>query len=299
MVKLKNFFFLLPLLLFSGCMFSSGIYVDDGVIRDESGNALNSTNPLFVNLTDDPLVTKDFVLAASKGAYPDYITIRQYGINDDIDANIVEDVWSGGGTLTYQTTADQVKVRSSDAADSGFILIKGLNGSYDLTEELLFMNGTTNFRTVNEYIFLYSASKVTGAENVGEITLRHDTTNDIMTTIEPTIGTSQMSHFIVPNCYNAQINNFVTSLMRKKGSSGTKIAEIEGLLQPSTYGGWYTVYNVGLGTAGTSAFYSDLEAPTEFDALTKFKATGDSENNNNRVFVSYEILLSYNEDQCS
>ena len=90
----------------------------------------------------DPFVPafggKDANLEIPSGRMAGYSSVNKFGANHEVAANTTEDVWGGGGTYTYPTTADITHL--SQAVDQAAmrdktIFIQGLDANWDLIEQ--------------------------------------------------------------------------------------------------------------------------------------------------------------------
>ena len=119
---------------------------DKRTIINSDGSIVSSTNPFPVNLTK---ASSDFMLDVAMGNITGYSCVNKFGENPDIAVGTTEDVWDGGGTYTFETTAAITHIRSAvdSATTQGMTIeVQGLNATWDLvvqTKDLDGSNSTT------------------------------------------------------------------------------------------------------------------------------------------------------------
>lgn len=79
----------------------------------------------FQILQSGELVTADLMLQIARGEIPGMTSVLKFGRNPEIDQNVTEDVWTGGGIWVPPTTARFHDVASSDIDDVGALLSTG------------------------------------------------------------------------------------------------------------------------------------------------------------------------------
>ena len=151
-----------------------------------------------------------FLLDVVQGKIPGHSAVKQNGDNPDIDTTTdPEDVWDAGGLYPYQSAATLLEVVSDDAADDGSplgigmhnVTIFGLDGSYNLIEETVTLDGTTPVATVNSYLRVYGMEGQNSGSfgsNVGVVTLQVTGGGDIQAQVTPDFGKSLMALYTIP-----------------------------------------------------------------------------------------------------
>lgn len=100
------------------------------------------------NPTTDPVnvtVVSDMAYAVAAGLIPGSTGVNKFGENPDISAGTTEDVWDGGGTYSFPTTADITHIRqpTNQATMQGeTIEVQGLDASWVLTVQTVVLDGT-------------------------------------------------------------------------------------------------------------------------------------------------------------
>jgi hypothetical protein len=92
---------------------------------------------------DDVRMPTDFFLELAKGNIPGHSQVNKFGENPDITAGTTEDVWDGGGTYSFPTTASitHIKAAVNSAATRGLAVeVQGLSESWVLKVETVTLN---------------------------------------------------------------------------------------------------------------------------------------------------------------
>jgi len=116
--------------------------------------------------------------------------IKKFGVNFDIDTGIdPEDVISTGGLYTWvKNNANPITISSTSALDttSGTgvqrIRMKGFDSDWNLQQEDINLNGTTEISSVNNYHRLFRIESLRSGStdiNQGDIVAKHDGTTEI------------------------------------------------------------------------------------------------------------------------
>jgi len=132
--------------------------------------------------------------------------ILKFGKNPDVDTSI-EDIWDGGGTYLFPTSADQLEISSTSALDSSTatgartIRLEGLDASFATQNETVTMTGTAAATTANSYIRLHRMKIITAGTNeagVGSISAVHPSASATMAKIRTPWNQTQMAIFTIP-----------------------------------------------------------------------------------------------------
>ena len=168
-----------------------------------------------------------------RGKRSEYLLIRQFGRNSDIDNGTTpEDIWDGGGLYTGIPTgaAETVEVFSSNANDTDggsgaeVVRISGLDANYDIQTEDITLNGTTAVTTTttwtrcNLVVVQQSNNGANDGVNAGTITVRHSTTTaNVFAVMQAGRNHSEVAVITVPRGYTAYIQNY--SMRVKKSNT--------------------------------------------------------------------------------
>jgi len=142
-------------------------------------------------------------LQVSRGQIAFHEPLFKFGFNQDVSATF-QTIWTGGGLYTYPTSAANLGVVSTAAADTTTcIKVIGLDGDYNEIEEKVTVNGTTTVTTNSEYLRVYRAY-VSANEPTGNIDITHSGT----LSAQIVSGTNQtlMAVFTVPAGKSLYIN---------------------------------------------------------------------------------------------
>lgn len=155
------------------------------------------------------------------GNYRNWLAENKFASNPLVGTSY-EDVWQQGGTEVYLSSAETMNIVSTDAADDGdpagtgaqTVRIYGLDNNYDMIDETVTMNGTTNVLTTNSYLRVYRmivTAAGSGGINAGDITATASSAGTVHAKIA--IGDNQTlkSQYTVPNGYYLLANDIEAS----------------------------------------------------------------------------------------
>jgi len=144
--------------------------------------------------------------------------------------NTFEDCWGAGGTMVYPTfdTPETWEILSDDANDTAAgtgmrtLLVVYLDGDLRQVNKIVTLDGTTPVTVSNN---CYRPNGIIGLTagsneaNVGTITMRQVTTNNVRNIILPDIGRSHDGNYTIPADKNGYI--LTTDLHFPKNDTGT------------------------------------------------------------------------------
>jgi hypothetical protein len=256
---------------------------------------------LYFNLLDNLLaqvvgeindMQVPFTVQVAQGLVPGYSSFSVFGYNPDLD-QVEESVWPDGGTVPHPTSASQLTIASSNAADDGSpagtgartVYIEGLDASYNVVSETVTMNGTTGVTTTNSYLYVnqfYVVTVGSGGANAGEITAK------VSTTLYDIIGVGEnqrtTGHYCVPAGYTAYLT---VGLFSAGQASGT--TAVTGFLK--SHGTDGIVRTVAVTTLNNGAAQYDFANPIRIPEKTCIGASAIGAANNNSVSSMFNILL--------
>ena len=264
---------------------------------------VTKTVPL-VDFSTGSLVVTDFFLEVSKGTVAGHSAVQKFGRNNDIDTSASEDIWAGGGTRAYLSSAETMDVASTSANDDGApagtgartIEIQGLNSSYAEISETVTLNGTSAVTTTNSFLRVHRAYVRTAGTvetNDGDITVDPTTSGSGSRQAFVAAGDGQtlISHYTVPAGKTAYMVGGQLSISPSDGSTGVKQAKVRLFIRPEN-GAWRLQAEFGARSDGTSIAPDIVfTAPISFPAKTDIKWVGTAENNNTSVYVQYNLIL--------
>jgi len=171
--------------------------------KDSSGNYQNAN----VNQAGD-LIAGDFGIEVGRGTQNGYTLWNKFGYNKDIDENTSpETIWAGGGKFVRMTSPDTLELTSTSPNDSSLgtgvqrVTIQGVDENWEDQTETLFMNGTTDVTTVNQWLGINRVSTYiagSGGVNAGDIKLETSTGSNLQAIMPAGEGVTQQCIFFVP-----------------------------------------------------------------------------------------------------
>ena len=151
-------------------------------------------------------ITKDFLVEVALGNIPDHELLGFVSRNPNSGVGF-EDVWGGGGTMIYPTSAETWEIFSDNANDSLLgagarnVLITSLDDSLNVQQTIVEMNGVSPVTLSNTHYRPQSAVVISAGglgSNAGTITLRDQASGNIRNVISPDLGASFDGHLTVP-----------------------------------------------------------------------------------------------------
>jgi len=171
----------------------------------------NNVNPITGGSTVDDI---PFYLAVQQGKVPGYSMINKFGYNSSIGSGSFETIWETGDDYPWQSTAVTVDVVSDDINDdvagtgARTLRIQGLDGSYNLAEETVDMDGTTTVTTTQTFLRVFRMSVETAGtsgNNVGNISVTYTGGSDVAATITAGNGQTLMCLYTIPAGYTGYL----------------------------------------------------------------------------------------------
>lgn len=187
-----------------------------------------------IDHTKSPL--KDFALEVASGKVANVISINTTGVNNDIDSAASEYLWSPGNNLILPTEGRIHDIVSTSTDDDGSptgigthtVRIFGVDENYDLAEETIILNGTTNVPTTKLYTFIYrivALASGSNKTNVGIITAIAQVDGTLTAQIEIGKGKTQAVIYLVPRLKSLYLTHFFVTVDKSIG--GTASVELE------------------------------------------------------------------------
>lgn len=247
---------------------------------------------------------EDFFLEVARGNVPGMSAVQKFGRNLDLDNGIEEDIWAGGGTRAYLSSAETMDVASTDAADDGDpegtglhqVLISGLDSNYLEVEETVTLNGTSTVTTTQSFLRVNRVKGLgagSGGINAGDISADPTTTGSGSRQgfIEAGRGQSQISHYTVPAGKTAYLVGGQVSIFAVSGSS-TRSARVNMWARDGASMTWRDIKEVGLALHGSSVS-SDINftVPESFGAQSDLRFSAIADVNNTGIYVQYNLIL--------
>ena len=171
----------------------------------------NNVNPITGGSTVGDI---PFYLAVQQGKVPGYSMINKFGYNPSIGSGAFETIWETGDDYPWQSSAVTVDVVSDDTNDdvagtgARTLRIQGLDGSYNLAEETVDMDGTTTVTTTQTFLRVFRMSVETAGtsgNNEGTITVTYTGGSDVAATITAGNGQTLMTLYTIPAGYTGYL----------------------------------------------------------------------------------------------
>jgi hypothetical protein len=198
--------------------------------------------------------------------------INQFGKNGDAAAGDTVEI--GQNALAFPATAEIVNVVSTSTDDDGdpegvgafTVLISGIDENYDVVEETVTLDGTTNAPTTTKYWFINTAKVVTAstaAGAIGTITITSAAAGTpLLATIAIGSNRMQSANYMVPRDYNGYFNLPQVTFINVNNN-----AQSEVVLYKRNFGGVDELLVDWLLQAGATGDYQ----PKSFGAGLKFE----------------------------
>jgi len=94
-------------------------------------------------------------------------------------------VWGSTGEYPFQDVANTLTITSNNAADGSDLVIEGLDADYAEITETVTLNGTANVSTSASFLRVNGAFIQSGNTNVGQITIKNDSADDLQGVVVP------------------------------------------------------------------------------------------------------------------
>ncbi len=203
--------------------------------------------------------TAPWNMQVARGKVTGATSINIFASSDNVKTGTPQTLWELTGTTSYAfpTSAQQMHVVSTSASDNGgsYIIISGIDASWDFQLETIAMNGTTVVTTTKSFLRINSVAftPTTGqTSNVGTITVKNIANTITYAQITATYGRTAMSLYSVPVGFTLFVNAINIYSGDASGNSNWVIYRARtinnALMPPSTvtaldttFGGVYSV----------------------------------------------------------
>ena len=254
-------------------------------------------------------------LEIAQGNVAGFTHVNKFGENDDIDSDVLADIWDGGKTVgalpagtsliwLAPTAAAVHNITSTSALDDGdpggsgarTIAVFGLS-DWDTAEtsDTLTLNGTSNVAT-SAYVIIHRLKVLTmgSTSNAGTITATATAPSATTVTarVEVGHGSSHMAIYGIPSTQIGYMTNVFISALKSGGATG--LADVNLLLNPEPdvqTTGYIRKETFGLEDGGTSSYNSPFMPPKVFPgpAIIKFQTLSGAANM--AIVVSFDLVL--------
>lgn len=239
---------------------------------------------------------KDIFLSIPSGRVPHSSSINKFGRNADVDAT-QEDIWDGGGTYSWPTTASITHVRSAvdSAATRGMTLeVQGLDANWDLVVQNATLNAvdsTTEVVLTTPLIRCFRIKNTSDTDN--DQAIQAGPTGFGTINAQITIGYNQtlMALYTIPNGFTG----FVVSVWGNDNRVVTTgAADIT--FWARSFGGVFRVQRtVGAQISGNTGFQHYFTPYAKYSSKTDLKMTGiGTSGTNHDISAGFDLILLEN-----
>jgi len=291
---------ILNIFIFSGC--TGSVYVDDGVPRTETGEAITSNETNAIRTT--PI--SDFYLEVAEAEYNKYSYIHKFGKNNRIDSGSgFEAIWGGGGDYTgFPAESETLEISSNNANDvfggTGAWTIKItklMNSSCHYQPDVYINLNGTNWVTIDSNLY-HRASRMsvyragTSEFNEGEITLRHTTTTaNIFAVMPAEYGQTMITALTIPADHKGFLNSWYASM----GNKARGVSTIRLMMRPINQA-WQIKEEFSISADGSSYVNRQYKVPKDnIHGCTDIKVMADSDTNELSVAAGMDFILEARE----
>ena len=191
-----------------------------------------------------------FDLQIARGQVDGHSIVSIFGYSAAVGSTAQGPLWEGltlsGGNYVYPSSAAPLVLVSDSATDNTTrsVVINGLDANYNILQETIALNGTTNVTTTNSFLRINSMEML-NSTNTGNITASISST--VYAKIAAGVGQTQMSIYTVPAGYTFYLtysqfdasigftsSNYMISAEWNKLNSGAQSGQIT-LTHQSTF----------------------------------------------------------------
>ena len=160
---------------------------------------------------DEHASSQSMLVDIARGHFSNVTPVNLFGFNRDIGTTYETIFNDGGGAYSFPSSALQMSLVSSDAADTMGVTLIGLDASYNQLIETVTLSGLTPVTTTNNFLRINQAV-ITAGNNVGNITISNGGTTYAY--IEAGLGVHQTAVYSVP----ANCKLYITSVAFSSGT---------------------------------------------------------------------------------
>ena len=238
-----------------------------------------------------------FGLQVSRNQIQGHTPIIVFGYNADLDTS-EESIWPNGGTVPHPTVASVLKISSTSTDDAAAgtgartVFIEGLDGSFNVVNETVILNGQTSVNTTKSYLYVnqfYVATVGSGGVNAGTINAGTGTVTDgvpavLYDLIFTGFNQRTTAHYCVPAGYTGYM---VTGVITAGQASGS--TSVTAYLKQH---GTDNILRVGaVATLNNGSIQYDFDPPYIIPEKNCVGVTAIGSANNNSVSAFLNIIL--------
>lgn len=277
-MKFKFLFLTLALILFSAC----------------------SVGTTGIAIVPDDTVLKDFNLEMSFNRISGYNAVAFSSRNPDVDnTGSREDIWEGGGLMTYLVDPERYNITSTSPLDSSTgtglrnLEVRCLNINGTIISQPIPMNGTGIVQTDLPCLRPISMVGTSGGnlqENQGTITATSAVTGNLQLQMNIFEGVSKNSHFTVPSNNTAIIKQI--QFGATKGAGQSPIIEVRGKIRRPFEAIWRQTFDFKLDTSVSDIIVIAQPLSNEIPEGSDFRLEVNSDTDNVDVQARMWVVFS-------
>jgi hypothetical protein len=243
---------------------------------------------------------EEFTLQVARGQIPGHRNVTVFGFNGDVDQTEVT-VWPYTGLIPHPAAALQMKVSSSNAADTSAgtgartVLIQGLDADYNEISEVMTLNGQTAVTTANSYLRINYATVATAGSSqsaagdiyIGTGTITAGVPATVYNLIKFNYNDTVTGHYTVPAGHTAYLVQGLFSTGQPSGST-----QVQGRLLTAGPDGIRRT--AALTTLNNGVADYAFEFPIAIPEKTDVEATAVASANNNACSSMFILVLIKN-----
>lgn len=234
-----------------------------------------------MGLLNDVIKMPHGLLGVAANMFDGISIVHKNGYNPDIDnSSVPQSIWNAGGIYPWDVFngSTTLSIVSTNAGDTGVVIITGLDVNYHVVSETLTLTGTTAVTTAKSYNRVQSM--VYNDDATGTITA--NVGSDVVCQVDAGQNTSLMAIYTVPAGYDAYI------LIGDASINKNKDAQIGFYARP--FGKSFMVQHMA--ELYENSYRYDFTAPLYMAEKTDLDVrVTDVENSNTRVTATFDILL--------
>ena len=241
--------------------------------------------------------TTDFSLEVAQGKVEKFSQVNKFGENGDVASGTTEDIWDGGGTYVWPTTADITHVSMSvdqAAAQGETIEVQGLDVNWVLTVQdvVLDETDTTTAVALTTALRRIFRMKVNSSAVLDQDLAAHDVgdTQDYAIILA---GNNQtlMSLYTIPAGKTGYIRKFYASLAASSVRDPDSVL-IRSWARDNTNGYAFQLkHSLNLDKGGTTAFERTFDPPLKMPEKTDMRMTAYAEGAPAYVSSGFDLYL--------
>lgn len=248
--------------------------IKDSIVADDDAELIKAvitweradwifSNATLSNSNRLRVVSQNYLYAVAEWDIPYHSPVRRFWHNTSVWTSL-ETVCPASTLYTYLTSAEQLRIVSSSASDTGAgvwaqsVFIQWLDTNYDLQSEVVILNWTTPVYTTKSYIRLlaaYNNSVWTSAANVWDISITNNAWTIIQWWFLAWLGRWNAAIFTVPAWKTFYMTSWYGSENSSKGSDIS-------LWKREFWDGWWQ--KVRLYTILDGVFENEISMPLQF-----------------------------------